>query len=75
MAFVRAIVQAYERYGKDPAEALRVAQITPRELARPGARVTAAQFEALSDHAARTSGRPRRTSMSTLASVYGPEVS
>ena len=51
MAFVRAIVQAYEGYGKDPAEALKAAQITPRELTRPGARVTAAQFEALSSHA------------------------
>jgi hypothetical protein len=51
MAFVRAIVQGYARYGKDPAEALKAAQITPRDLARPGARVTAAQFEALSGHA------------------------
>ncbi|KAF1071810.1 AraC family transcriptional regulator [Variovorax sp.] len=51
MAFVRAIVKGYERYGQDPSEALKVAQITPRELARPGARVTAAQFEALSGHA------------------------
>ncbi|HWT19836.1 MAG TPA: AraC family transcriptional regulator ligand-binding domain-containing protein, partial [Variovorax sp.] len=51
MAFVRAIVQGYARYGIDPAGALQAAQITPRELARPGARVTAAQFEALSGHA------------------------
>ncbi|WP_398497513.1 AraC family transcriptional regulator [Variovorax sp.] len=51
MAFVRAIVKGYERYGQDPSEALKAAQITPRELARPGARVTAAQFEALSGHA------------------------
>jgi AraC-like DNA-binding protein len=51
MAFVRAIVKGYERYGIDPAEALKAAQITPRELLRPGARVTAAQFEALSEHA------------------------
>lgn len=51
MAFVRAIVQGYERYGVDPSAALQAAQITPRELARPGARVTAAQFEALSGHA------------------------
>jgi hypothetical protein len=34
MAFVRAIVQGYERYGIDPSEALNAAQITPRELAR-----------------------------------------
>lgn len=51
MAFVRAIVKGYERYGMDPAEALRAAQIAPRDVARPGARVTAAQFEALSNHA------------------------
>jgi len=51
MAFVRAIVKGYERYGVDPAGALQAAQITPRELIRPGARVTAAQFEALSGHA------------------------
>ena len=51
MAFVRAIVQGYARYGKDPAQALQAAQIAPRELARPGARVPAAQFEALSGHA------------------------
>ncbi len=51
MAFVRAIVLAYERYAIDPTEALRQAQITPRELAKPGARVTAAQFEALNAHA------------------------
>ncbi len=51
MAFVRAIVEAYRRYGVDPAGALQAAQITPRELARPDARVTAAQFEALSGHA------------------------
>ncbi len=51
MAFVRAIVQGYARYGVDPAGALREAQIAPRDLARVGARVTAAQFEALNAHA------------------------
>ncbi|WP_038216148.1 AraC family transcriptional regulator [Xenophilus azovorans] len=51
MAFVQAIVKGYARYGKDPGEALRAARITPRELWRPGARVTAAQFEALNEHA------------------------
>jgi AraC-like DNA-binding protein len=51
MAFVRAIVRGYERYGADPAGALQAAQITPRELTRPDARVTAGQFEALSGHA------------------------
>jgi len=51
MAFVQAIVKGYARHGVDPGAALRAAQITPRELWRPGARVTAAQFEALNEHA------------------------
>lgn len=51
MAFVRAIVAGYERYGVNPAGALRAAQIAPRDLAKSGARVTAAQFEALNAHA------------------------
>ena len=51
MAFVRAIVGAYARYAMDPSAALAQAQIMPRELADPKARVTAAQFEALSGFA------------------------
>jgi AraC-like DNA-binding protein len=51
MAFVRAIVRGYERYGVDPSGALAQAQITPHELADPQARVTAAQFEVLSGFA------------------------
>lgn len=51
MAFVRAIVQGYERYGKDPSEALAQARIAPRDLQFQESRVTAAQFEALSGHA------------------------
>lgn len=51
MAFVQAIVRAYAHYGRDPRGALNAAQITPQELDRPGARVTAAQFEALNAHA------------------------
>ncbi|MBO9651279.1 MAG: AraC family transcriptional regulator [Variovorax sp.] len=51
MAFVQAIVRGYERHGMDPAGALRQAQIPPHELRDPHARVTAAQFEALSGHA------------------------
>lgn len=47
MAFVRAVVQAYERYGIDPRAALQQAQITPAELRRGDARITAAQMEAL----------------------------
>ena len=48
MAFIRAIVLAYEKYGIDPAEALRQAQITPRELRQTDARITAAQMETFS---------------------------
>lgn len=51
MAFVRAIVQAYTNQGADPTAALRSAQITPTELARADARVSAAQFETLNAHA------------------------
>ena len=47
MAFVQAVVRGYERYGADPSEALRRAQIAPSLLNRPEARITAAQFEAL----------------------------
>jgi AraC-like DNA-binding protein len=48
MAFVRAIVLGYEKYGLDPSEALRQAQITPAQLRKADARVTAAQFEVIS---------------------------
>lgn len=51
MAFVQAIVRGYERYGIDPSGALAEAQIAPRDLRNPQARVTAAQFEALSGFA------------------------
>jgi AraC-like DNA-binding protein len=51
MAFVRAIVCGYARYGIDPTEALQQAQITPHDIDRPGACVTAHQFEALNAHA------------------------
>src|SRR5205085_7852441 len=51
MAFVRAIVAGYARYGVDPCAALSAAQIAPRDVAKPGAHVTAAQFEALNAHA------------------------
>lgn len=51
MAFVRAIVLGYERYGMDPSRALEEAQIAPRDLRNAQARVTAAQFEALSGFA------------------------
>lgn len=48
MAFVRAMVRAYERRGLDPAAALREAQITPAALRRADARITAAQMETIS---------------------------
>jgi AraC-like DNA-binding protein len=48
MAFVRAIVLAYDKYGVDPSAALRQAQITPTQLRRADARITAAQMEAIS---------------------------
>lgn len=48
MAFARAIVAAYRRHGADPDAALRLAQITPAQLARPDGRMTARQMEALS---------------------------
>ncbi|VWX57690.1 AraC-type DNA-binding protein [Burkholderiales bacterium 8X] len=51
MAFVRAVVRGYERYGIDPAGALAEAQIAPRELESKDARITSAQFEALCAHA------------------------
>jgi len=48
MAFVRAIVLAYENYGMNPGEALKQAQITPAQLRRADARITAAQMETIS---------------------------
>ncbi len=48
IAFVRAIVQAYQRYGVEPAEALRMAQIAPAQLKEPHGRITARQMEVVS---------------------------
>lgn len=48
MAFAQAIVCAYQRYGRDPSRALLQAQIAPEQLAKPDARITARQMEALS---------------------------
>ena len=48
MAFVRAILFAYAKYGVDPRGALERAQIPPKVLGMANARVTSAQFEALS---------------------------
>ena len=51
IAFIRAIVLGYRRRGMDPAHALRHAQIAPALLDDDGARVTAAQMEAVSGFA------------------------
>jgi AraC-like DNA-binding protein len=48
MEFARAMVLAYRQAGRDPANALRQARITPSQLRHPDARMTAAQMEALS---------------------------
>jgi AraC-like DNA-binding protein len=51
MAFARAIVGAYQRHGQDPAEALKLAQITPVKLQQAEGCITAHQMEALSEAA------------------------
>ncbi|MDZ4176968.1 MAG: AraC family transcriptional regulator, partial [Hydrogenophaga sp.] len=48
MAFVQAIVTAYQQRGLDPAQALAQAQIPPARVAEPTARITAAQMETFS---------------------------
>jgi len=48
IAFVRAIVSAYTKQGKNPARALELAQITPELLAESTARITALQMERIS---------------------------
>lgn len=52
-AFIRAILGAYARQGRDPASALARAQIDPASLALPGAGVTAAQLELMAGRAMR----------------------
>ena len=47
MAFVNAVLLGYRKYGADPSDALREAQIAPALLNEPDARITASQFEAL----------------------------
>ena len=53
MAFVRAMVLAYQQRGMDPTKALALAQIAPSQLHRPNARITAWQMERISDAAMR----------------------
>ena len=48
VAFVLAIVQAYEKYGKDPTQALHSAQIKPEFLRNSGHRISALQMERIS---------------------------
>ncbi|RZJ05259.1 MAG: AraC family transcriptional regulator [Haliea sp.] len=48
MAFVQAITRAYERHGKDPSAALRLAQITPQQVQQADSHITAHQMEVLS---------------------------
>ena len=53
IAFIKAMVRAYELRGMDPAGALKKAQIAPDLLKRPDARVTALQMEWMSEAAMR----------------------
>lgn len=48
MAFARVIAAAYPLYGQSPANALKLAQITPARLQQPDGRITARQMEVLS---------------------------
>jgi AraC-like DNA-binding protein len=51
IAFVKALLLGYEKYGLDPAEALAAGQIPAELLDRPDARITAVQMESLSSFA------------------------
>ena len=53
MAFISAIVKAYERRGMSPSSALKKAQITPSLLQKSNAKVTALQMEWMSEAAMR----------------------
>jgi AraC-like DNA-binding protein len=48
MAFARSITAAYKRHNQSPAEALKLAQITPAQLKQANAHITARQMELLS---------------------------
>ncbi|MEP6791572.1 MAG: AraC family transcriptional regulator [Ramlibacter sp.] len=48
MAYARVIANAYRRDGQNPDAALKSAQITPNQLHKPQARITARQMELLS---------------------------
>ena len=51
MAFVRSMVLAYRRAGRDPSAALVQAQITPSALSEPNGRISAWQMETISARA------------------------
>jgi len=53
MAFVRAMVSAYQARGLDPSAALALAQIAPASVNDPSARISAAQMEVVSEAAMR----------------------
>jgi AraC-like DNA-binding protein len=53
IAFVQAILRAYEKYGASPDEVLRQGQIAPELLADPDGRITARQLEIVSEGAMR----------------------
>ena len=53
IAFVNAIVTAYQGVNKNPSRVLELAQITPAQLADPATRISAAQFERVSAAAMR----------------------
>ncbi|MES2999292.1 MAG: AraC family transcriptional regulator [Pseudomonadota bacterium] len=53
MSYARVIADAYQRYGENPVQALRMAQITPARLQQPEGRITARQMELLSGAAMR----------------------
>src|SRR5215210_1574997 len=50
-AFIRSMLLAYQRYGKDPAAALAHAQLDEACLTGPDARVTAKQLERFTERA------------------------
>ena len=53
LAFVRTLLLAYARYGRDPAGALARAQIAPAALQQPGGAITSKQLEVLAAQAMR----------------------
>ena len=48
MAFARSIMAAFDRYGQSPTAVLKLAQITPAQLKKEQAHITARQLEVLS---------------------------